>query len=75
MGGWTATHQMSINNKFDNIIRKDLLECAALNNIKNASELIDEVCETVAAWPTIAKECEVPQQMIDTILPNLLLTI
>ena len=25
-GGWTATHQMSINGKFDDITRKDLLE-------------------------------------------------
>lgn len=34
-GGWTATHQMSINGKFDGITRKDLLECGAKNNIKN----------------------------------------
>ncbi len=72
-GAWTATHQMSINNKFDNITRADLLECAAQNNIRNAAEIIDEVCEAVATWPTIAKECDVPQTMIDSITPNLLL--
>lgn len=74
-GGWTATHQMSINNKFDNITRRDLLECAALNNIKNASLIIDEVRDAVSDWPTIAKECGVPQTMIEAVKPNLLLKI
>lgn len=33
-GGWTAQHQMSINGKFDDITRQDLLEFAKRNNIK-----------------------------------------
>ena len=74
-GGWTATHQMSINGKFDDITRKDLLECGAKNNIKNASLIIDEVCEIASQWPTMAKECDVPQSMIEEIKSNLLLNI
>ena len=74
-GGWTATHQMSINGKFDDITRKDLLECGAKNNIKNASLIIDEVREVASQWPTIAKECDVPQNMIDGITANMLLHI
>lgn len=70
-GGWTATHQMSINNKFDDITRKDLLECASRNNIKGASAIIDEICEATSHWPAIATECGVPKVMIDAILPNL----
>ena len=73
-GGWTATHQMSINGKFDEITRKDLLECGAKNNIKNASLIIDEVCEIASQWPTMAKECDVPQSMIDMITANMQLT-
>ena len=73
-GGWTATHQMSINGKFDDITRKDLLECGAKNNIKNASLIIDEVCEIASQWPTMAKECDVPQSMIDDIKANMQLT-
>ncbi|MBE6205008.1 MAG: type II toxin-antitoxin system HipA family toxin [Rikenellaceae bacterium] len=73
-GGWTATHQMSINGKFDDITRKDLLECGAKNNIKNASLIIDEVCEIASQWPTMAKECDVPQSMIDMITANMQLT-
>lgn len=74
-GGWTATHQMSINGKFDDITRKDLLECGAKNNIKNAPLIIDEVCEVASQWQTIAKECEVPKNMIDGITSNMLFNI
>ena len=42
-GAWTAVHQMSVNGKYDEITRKDLLELAARNNIRNASHIIDEV--------------------------------
>lgn len=70
-GAWTSAHQMSINGKFDNIGKADLLELAARNNIRNASQIIDEVCSTCAEWPRLAKECDVPQAMIDSILPNM----
>lgn len=74
-GAWTKTHQMSINGKFDNLTRKDLMECAALNNIKNASEIIDHTCDVASGWPILAKECGVPQSMIDSIVPHLLLNL
>lgn len=72
-GAWTKTHQMSINGKFDNLTRKDLLECATANNIKNASEIIDLVCEAASGWPNLAKNCVVPESMINAIVPHLLL--
>ncbi len=72
-GGWTNTHQMSINGKFDDITRKDLLECANRNNIKDASLIIDEVCDIAAGWPVIAGECGVPQDMIDSIASKMIL--
>ncbi len=74
-GGWTAQHQMSINGKFDDITRKDLLEFAKRNNIKEAAETIDRITEVSSRWPLIAGECEVPQLMIDAVLPNLKLSI
>ncbi len=73
VGKWTATHQMSINGKYDDITRNDLLECGAKNNIKNASHIIDEVCEVASQWPSIAQECNVPQDIIDVISANMLL--
>lgn len=74
-GTWTDTHQMSINGKFDDITRQDLLACAASNNIKKANEMIDKVCEVVSRWPETAKNCGVPQEMINARLPYMLLDI
>ena len=71
-GGWTAMHQMSLNGKFDNITKTDLISFAKANNIKNALELINEVLYSVASWPELAKECGVPSTMIQHILPNML---
>lgn len=74
-GGWTSRHQMSINGKFDDITKTDLLEFARRNDIRNASETIDKVTETAAQWPVIAKECGVPQAMIDNIFPEMKLSL
>lgn len=74
-GGWTATHQMSVNGKFDEITRTDLLELAKQNSIKNASSIIDEICETASQWPELAKNCGVPFALTNTIATNMLLTL
>lgn len=66
-GGWTATHQMSINGKFDNITRQDLLMFAQQNNIKDAPMMIDEISEAVSHWPQTARECDVPAKTVDAI--------
>lgn len=64
---------ISINEKSDNLTRKDLLECAAANNIKNTSEIIDQIYDAASGWPTLAKNCGVPETMINAIVPHLLL--
>jgi serine/threonine-protein kinase HipA len=69
-GGWTSQHQMSINGKFDGITRSDLLEIAKRNNIKEAAEIIDQVCSVASRWESIAIECGVPDKMIDAIMPQ-----
>ena len=69
-GGWTSTHQMSINGKFDDITRKDLLAFATLNNIKEAEFIIDEVCEMASRWTEMAKDCDVPPTMVEAIKSN-----
>lgn len=74
-GAWTSTHQMSINGKYDGIGRSDLLDFARSNNIKNAAEIIDQVCECASHWPEIARNCGVPEQMIQMIVPKMLLNI
>ena len=49
--------------------------CASTNNIKNASDIINQVCQAVAEWPRIAKTCDVPQEMIDARFQYMLLDI
>lgn len=70
-GGWTSMHQMSIAGKFDDITKEDLLSFARANNIKDANDVISEVLDGVASWPGMAKECGVPSEMIEKILPNM----
>ena len=72
-GGWTATHQMSINGKFDDITINDLLAFAHQNNIKDASSIIDDICEVVSNWSEVARNCDVPLAMIDAIKSNFVL--
>ena len=72
-GMWTATHQMSINGKFDEITRDDLLVFANNNNIKEADSIIDEICDAAAHWSKIAKECGVSPIIIKTIASNMLI--
>lgn len=74
-GGWTARHQMSVNGKTDNITRADMLELARRNNIKDAAGIIDMISETVSRWPSMAKECGVPQTMIDGIYSEMKLSL
>ena len=74
-GGWTATHQMSINGKFDGITRNDMQTFASSNNIKDATSIIDEVCEAASHWTEISKECGVPSVMRDAIAANMMLNI
>lgn len=69
-GRWTATHQMSINGKFDEITRDDLLTFAHQNNIKEAANIIDDTCEVVSHWPEIANDCGVLPEIINTIYPH-----
>ena len=74
-GGWTATHQMSVNGKFDEINSADLLALASANSIKDAKEVIDEVCEAASRWPEMAREVGVPGKMIEMIVGNIKLTL
>jgi serine/threonine-protein kinase HipA len=70
-GGWTAMHQMSIAGNFEKITKSDLLTFAKANNIKDANEVIEKVVEETAKWHAIARECDVPSEMIDGIYPNI----
>ena len=70
-GGWTAMHQMSVNGKFEDITRDDLLAVAVANNIKNAAEVIEQVVDAASNWPRMALDCGVPRDMVSNIERNM----
>lgn len=66
-GAWTSKHQMSVNNKWDDINRDDLLAVAKNVNIRRAEQIIEQVKESVSQWPRIAKEQGIPRNLIEKI--------
>lgn len=55
-GEWTYQHLMSVNGKFKDITRDDLLVVADRFGIGAAPKLLKSVRDAVAAWPDFAKE-------------------
>ncbi|MEA3497375.1 MAG: type II toxin-antitoxin system HipA family toxin [Bacteroidota bacterium] len=70
-GNWTKVHQSSINGKFDNFTRNDLLSLGKTFGIKKANHIIDEVITAVNQWSKIATEIDIPKKEIENISDNL----
>ncbi|HMS99096.1 MAG TPA: type II toxin-antitoxin system HipA family toxin [Saprospiraceae bacterium] len=70
-GNWTSVHQSSINNKYDNFTKDDLLEFAKTFGIKKANDILQEVIAAVSQWNKIAAELEIPKKKINDIHNNL----
>ena len=72
-GRWTNQHQMSVNNKRDNITRDDLLSVARDIGIRSAKEVIDQMLEVVSNWNIYAHDVGVKKEHIQEIGKNLLI--
>lgn len=70
-GTWTNVHQSSINGKFDNFTRNDLLSFGKTFGIKKANRILEEIISAVSQWPQIAKEIDIPKKDIESIRNNL----
>ena len=66
-GNWTSKHQMSINNKWDEITRADLIATAKNMNIKRPELIIEQVIDSVNLWYKFAKEYDIPNDTIKEI--------
>ena len=66
-GNWTSKHQMSINNKWDDITRADLITTAKNMNIKRPELIIEQVIDAVNLWYKFAKEYDIPSETIKQI--------
>ncbi len=71
-GEWTSRHQMSINDKWDDFTTDDLLEFSRKINIRHARDIIGQIADAVAQWPTLATVCGIPDDIIRQIDSTLL---
>lgn len=69
---WLKQHQMSINNKRNNITFDDLITVGHKFSITNPEQIIKQVTEGVSSWKTIAAELNISKEKIDHIEKNLL---
>lgn len=70
-GNWTSVHQSSINGKFDNFTKDDLLGFAKTFGIKKANDVLQELIVAVNQWKTIASELDIPKDRIKYINDHL----
>jgi serine/threonine-protein kinase HipA len=63
-GEWTYQHLMSVNGKFTDISRDDLMVVAERFGVGTATKVLAEVGEAVAYWPSFAKQAKVRQSEI-----------
>jgi serine/threonine-protein kinase HipA len=59
-GEWTYQHLMSINGRFKDIQRADLLAVADRFSVPNSKQIIEEVKSAVSRWPEFAEQAAVP---------------
>jgi len=70
-GTWTNVHQSSINGKFENFTKNDLLSFGRTFGIKKANQILEEVITAVSQWSKTAKEIGIPINEIKSIGNNL----
>lgn len=66
-GEWTYQHLMSVNGKFKEIGKSDLMAVADRFQVPRARAILKEVTEAVDAWPEFAKKAEVPADIAEDI--------
>lgn len=64
---WIAAHLMSVNGKFENIARSDLLTVADRFRVAAPEQIIDGISEVVRGWKQYAERAEVPAVSIGAI--------
>jgi serine/threonine-protein kinase HipA len=70
-GKWTSQHQLSLNGKRDDFKWEDLLAIAKKTDIKNASQIIQEIVAVVSNWEEYAKKADVKKEYIPFISQRL----
>lgn len=74
---WVNSHQLTLNGKRDDFTRADLLAVARqIGDFETgAKRVIEQVCDTVAMWPSFSRDAGVPRAFSDVIKRTLRLSI
>lgn len=72
-GRWTNQHQMSVNGKVSNFTINDLLTVGKNMGIRECKPIIEQICETIAGWPSYARHGGVRKEHSEMIEKNLIL--
>jgi len=74
-GTWTDVHQSSINGKYTDFNKNDLMDFGETFGIKKSKDIIEGTIHEVSRWKQIAKEIDIPHKNILEIEKNLRLKI
>jgi serine/threonine-protein kinase HipA len=66
-GEWTYQHLMSVNGKFSNITRADLLQEADRFGVRRPLDLIADVRAALDSWPRLAAEANLGGKTVESI--------
>lgn len=69
---WLKQHQMSINNKRNNITFEDLIKVGEKFSITNPGQIINQVTQGVSSWVKIASDLNISAERIKHVESNLL---
>jgi serine/threonine-protein kinase HipA len=61
--GWVSRHALSINGKREKITRADLMVIGESIRCKKASDIIDEINDTVQRWRSFARDVDVSPEL------------
>jgi len=64
---WVNQHQLSVNGKFRDIDRKDLLAVADRYEVPGALRALSEIADVIDAWPEFAREARIPAAVSERI--------
>lgn len=64
---WLRHHLMSVNGKFDDIERADLVAVAERFNVVGVAQIFSEVNDALASWPEFAAQAGVDTEVADVV--------
>ncbi|NNF99800.1 MAG: type II toxin-antitoxin system HipA family toxin [Desulfobacteraceae bacterium] len=68
---WVNQQTLSINGKYRNISKEDLMTIAKANNIKKGAKIIEEINIVVKSWKEFAHQAKVRKKLLQSIQNNL----